>query len=153
MQAVKREAEAAWACLQTECQALLADLLAAPSLQSVPRSGVHATGQPVWHADVASSLLGAQVPGMQCKAVLMADPAASWAFSAASVHAVPGKRGAVQAGAPARGSSCPATASSPSPLTSRCVLREHWCHAANDASLLCRVCRTLPHLLREQHDC
>ena len=38
-QAVRRECEAAWACMQSECQALLADILAAPSLQAAVRPG------------------------------------------------------------------------------------------------------------------
>lgn len=37
-QMVKRECEAAWLCIQSECQALLADIAAAPSLQAAARS-------------------------------------------------------------------------------------------------------------------
>ena len=38
MQAVKREADKAWACVQAECQSLLAELLAAPSLRTFTRA-------------------------------------------------------------------------------------------------------------------
>ena len=39
-QAIRRECEHAWECMQSECQALLAEVLAAPSLQARPDAGV-----------------------------------------------------------------------------------------------------------------
>lgn len=43
-QAVRKECEATWGCMQSECQALLADVLAAPSLQARADGGMFSLG-------------------------------------------------------------------------------------------------------------
>ena len=47
LQAVKREADKAWACVQAECQSLLAELLAAPSLRTFTRAAARPGDDPV----------------------------------------------------------------------------------------------------------
>ncbi|KAK9811074.1 hypothetical protein WJX73_000162 [Symbiochloris irregularis] len=73
-QLMRRECEHAWACMQSECQALLADLLAAPSLQARPdASGRRTDPMRVSSSDdpgILTFSFDVQVQGMEIERLL-----------------------------------------------------------------------------------